>query len=113
MDAFSEKSGISKSYISLLEKNKHPKTGKSIAPSIQCMKQAAFGMDIDFNNLFSMLDGNISKDTFSLSSLEKDIIRKFRTLKNGERAMFLRTIGIEDTQKGAKCYDKSISCNHS
>lgn len=34
MDAFSEKSGISKAYISLLEKNKHPKTGKPIAPSI-------------------------------------------------------------------------------
>lgn len=60
MDAFSEKSGISKAYISLLEKNKHPKTGKSIAPSIQCIKQAAMGMDIDFNNLFNMLDGDVS-----------------------------------------------------
>ena len=28
MDAFSEKSGISKAYISLLEKNKHPKTDR-------------------------------------------------------------------------------------
>ena len=28
MDAFSERSGISKAYISLLEKNRHPKTGK-------------------------------------------------------------------------------------
>ena len=28
MDSFSDKSGISKAYISLLEKNKHPKTGK-------------------------------------------------------------------------------------
>ena len=35
MDAFSERSGISKAYISLLEKNKHPKTGKPITPSIQ------------------------------------------------------------------------------
>ena len=37
---------------------------------------------------------------FQLSNLEKNIIRKFRTLNNGERAMFLRTIGIEDTEKG-------------
>ena len=37
---------------------------------------------------------------FSLSNLEKDIIRKFRTLNNGERAMFLRTIGVDDTEKG-------------
>lgn len=60
MDAFSEKSGISKAYISLLEKNKHPKTGKSIAPSIQCIKQAADGMGMDFNTLFGMIDGNVN-----------------------------------------------------
>lgn len=39
------------------------------------------------------------KQDFPLSDLEKDIIRKFRNLSNGERAMFLRTIGIEDTEK--------------
>lgn len=60
MDAFSEKSKISKAYISLLEKNKHPKTGKTIAPSIQCIKQAANGMDMDFNMLFNMLDCDVS-----------------------------------------------------
>lgn len=42
----------------------------------------------------------IVKNVFSLSDLEKDIIRKFRTLNNGERAMFLRTIGVDDTEKG-------------
>lgn len=59
MDTFSEKSGISKAYISLLEKNRHPKTGKPIAPSIQSIKQAADGMGMDFNILFSMLDGDV------------------------------------------------------
>lgn len=59
MDAFSEKSGISKAYISLLEKNKHPKTGKPIAPSIQSIKQAADGMGMDFNTLFGKIDGNV------------------------------------------------------
>lgn len=59
MDAFSEKSGISKAYISLLEKNRHPKTGKPIAPSIQSIKQAAEGMGMDFNYLFGLLDGNV------------------------------------------------------
>lgn len=39
------------------------------------------------------------KESFSLSDLEKEIIRKFRTLNNGERSMFLRSIGIED-EKG-------------
>lgn len=59
MDTFSKKSGISKAYISLLEKNKHPKTGKPIAPSIQSIKQAAEGMGMDFNTLFALLDGNV------------------------------------------------------
>ena len=69
MDAFSDKSGISKAYISLLEKNKHPKTGKSITPSIQCIKQAADGMDMDFNVLFGMIEGNVSlKDHLQESS---------------------------------------------
>ena len=81
MDAFSEKSGISKAYISLLEKNKHPKTGKPIAPSIQCIRQAADGMGMDFNTLFGMIDGNVSlkEDVAPCSDLspkdERDIAK--------------------------------------
>ena len=63
MDAFSERSGISKAYISLLEKNKHPKTGKEISPSIQCIRQAAQGMNIDFDDLFALLDGKVEINT--------------------------------------------------
>ena len=60
MDAFSDRSGISKAYISLLEKNKHPKTGKEIAPSIQSIKQAAHGMGMTFDDLFALIDSNVS-----------------------------------------------------
>ena len=63
MDAFSERSGISKAYISLLEKNKHPKTGKEISPSILCIKQAAQGMNMSFDDLFSLLDGKVTVST--------------------------------------------------
>lgn len=59
MDAFSEVSHISKAYISLLEKNRHPKTGKPIAPSIEIIKQAADGMGMDFNELFAMIDSDV------------------------------------------------------
>lgn len=77
MDDFSKISGISKAYISLLEKNRHPKTGKPIAPSIQCIKQAADAMNMDFNILFSQIDGDItvsesksvSKKGFSINVL--------------------------------------------
>lgn len=76
MDAFSEKSGISKSYISLLEKNKHPKTGKPIEPSIACIKQAAKGLNMDFDTLFNQLDGNICIDDADLMDTEDDITKK-------------------------------------
>ena len=55
----------------MLEKNRHPKTGKPIAPSIQCIKQAAEGMNVDFNILFGKINGNVSlldeKDTDSMT----------------------------------------------
>lgn len=80
MDSFSEKSGISKAYISLLEKNKHPKTGKAIAPSVQCIKQAASGMDMDFNDLFCMIDGDVSLeelDSINFSNIGK-VLKELR-----------------------------------
>lgn len=76
MDAFSERSGISKAYISLLEKNKHPKTGKAIAPSIQCIKQAADGMGMDFNTLFGMIDGNVNLKEENTEGSEFTLSRK-------------------------------------
>lgn len=74
MDSFSEKSGISKAYISLLEKNRHPKTGKPIAPSIQSIKQAADAMGMDFNVLFGMIDGNVTLE--SVPSIKKGVTIK-------------------------------------
>ena len=93
MDSFAEKSGISKAYISLLEKNKYPKTGKPIAPSIQCIRQAAEGMGMDFNVLFGMIDGNVSltdeKPPSTLTpkderDIAKDLDRIMEKLKSGE-----------------------------
>lgn len=40
-----------------------------------------------------------TNDNFPLTTLEKKIIQKFRILNESERAMFLRSIGIED-EKG-------------
>ena len=60
MYVFAKKSGLSKAYISLLEKNKHPKTGKPIAPSISIIKQSAKAMNTDFDSLFKKLNGNVT-----------------------------------------------------
>ena len=102
MDAFSEKSGISKAYISLLEKNKHPKTGKSIAPSIQSIKQAADGMNMDFNVLFNMLDGDVTiQEELPLTQKdEKDIAKRLENtlsdLENSQNALMFSGEPLDD-----------------
>lgn len=58
MEAFSKASGISKAYISILERNARPGTNKPIAPSVETIKLASDGMNMDFNKLFSLLEGD-------------------------------------------------------
>lgn len=55
MDVFAKNSGLSKAYISMLENNKNPKTGKPIIPSIPTYQKAAEGMHISIVDLFSVL----------------------------------------------------------
>ncbi|KAA9291238.1 XRE family transcriptional regulator [Aerococcus urinae] len=62
MDSFSKRSGISKAYISVLEKNKDPRNGKKVTPSIPIIKKAAEGMGVMFDDLFNQLD---NEDTVS------------------------------------------------
>lgn len=56
MADFAEKSGLSKAYVSLLEKNKNPKTGKEITPSVDIIKKVADAIGMDFDEVFSSID---------------------------------------------------------
>lgn len=108
MDNFSEISGISKSYISLLEKNRQPKTGKPITPSIKCIQQVADCVHIDFRVLFSMLYENIplsddyspSKDLI-LSDDEKEIIIEYRNLNKDGKNMIKRMLEYSSQLSGS------------
>ena len=108
MDKFSEMIGISKSYISLLEKNKHPKTGKPIAPSIKCIHQVADCCFIDFNSLFSMLDGDVSLSEepaaidFTVTDFEKELLIAFRKADSIDKEMVLRVLGIREKSESIK-----------
>lgn len=78
MADFADRSGISKAYISLLEKNRHPKTGQTIAPSLEVIRKAAKAMNMDFDDLFDMLNGDVTlspgseEEPFSAQFLEKN-----------------------------------------
>lgn len=59
MDEFAKKSGLSKAYVGLLEKNKHPRTGKPISPSIEIIKKVSDAIEKDFDEVFNKIDGNV------------------------------------------------------
>ncbi len=86
----------------MLEKNKHPKTGKSIAPSIQSIKQAADGMNMDFNVLFNMLDGDVTiQEELPLTQKdEKDIAKRLENtlsdLENSQNALMFSGEPLDD-----------------
>ena len=56
MDAFCELSDLTKGYISMLEKNEHPKSKKPIVPSYDTIEKIAKGMKISAEDLIDMLD---------------------------------------------------------
>ncbi len=57
MDDFADKSGISKSYISMLEKNEHPKTKRPITPTTKTLELVASAMSLSVSDILDKLNG--------------------------------------------------------
>lgn len=55
MDSFAKACGLSKSYISMLESDRHPKTGDPIKPSVDTYAKIAKGMHLSVQELFDRL----------------------------------------------------------
>ncbi|MBQ7097737.1 MAG: transcriptional regulator, partial [Clostridia bacterium] len=55
MDEFSKMSGLSKGYISMLERDEHPKTKQSIIPSFETLVSVSNAMNYDIDFLISIL----------------------------------------------------------
>lgn len=60
MDEFSQKSGMSKAYISILERNYNPSTKRAAVPSIETIKRVAVATGTDFNDLIAAIDQEVS-----------------------------------------------------
>lgn len=58
MEQFAKQSGLSKAYISILERNVNPVNGKPVIPSLETIKAVAQAINMDFNEVIAMLDGN-------------------------------------------------------
>lgn len=58
-DAIAERSGLSKAYISILERNRTPKTGEPPVASLKTINSIAVAINSDFDSIFSKLDPNL------------------------------------------------------
>lgn len=81
---FSRRCGLSNSYISFLEKESNPSTGKPMIPNILQYKKIAAGMEMSLQQLFELLDGDAPVDLFpsvsfdSLTEQEQHLIVLWR-----------------------------------
>lgn len=74
MSEFAKISGLSKQYVSVLEHGKHPTSGKNVAPSLEIIKKVASAMGLSFDDLFAMLDDEVTLNTpeeVSMASKER------------------------------------------
>lgn len=59
MQDFAEKCGLSKGYISMLEKGQHPQNNRPLVPSISTLQKLAVGMNMSIDQLFSIIDSDV------------------------------------------------------
>lgn len=57
MQEFADRSGLTKGYISMLEKNSNPRSRSGITPSIETFAKCAKAMNLTVNELLQMVDG--------------------------------------------------------
>ena len=59
---FSRRCGLSNTYISFIENEKNPKTGKPMAPTLDIYKKFADAMEMSVHRLFELLDDDAPVD---------------------------------------------------
>lgn len=76
MEQFAKKSGLSKAYVSVLERNYNPVNGKTVVPSLETIKAVATAIGMDFNEVIAVLDGNQNVKVYpsGISSQIGDVI---------------------------------------
>lgn len=115
---FAKKSGVSNSYLSMLETGRQPQSGRPIVPTLTTLNKLAAAMCMRVDDLIAIVDDmpvSIKEDTapaavsFDLSPLECDLITRFRALPDGEKNFVLRSLGLPELSGKEK--DGSIAQN--
>lgn len=111
MEAFGKKCGLSRAYISILEKGINPTTGKAFVPTIDTLKRIADSTGADLDSLLKMLDDDqvvVVNRVPSLELSEKEIehIKKYRKLDAGGQDRIDRQIDFELFQLAQSAVEK-------
>ncbi len=87
MDDFARLCGLSKPYISMLEKDRNTKNGKAITPSIRTYEKIARAVGISVDSLMRMLNGDEmvsladpEPEPIALTAEEEGLVTKYRRL---------------------------------
>ena len=85
MDNFADISGLSKGYISMLEKNLNPRTGKPIVPSLDTYNSVANALNMSLDDLLRLVDKDspvslVNNMTRPLRKRERQILESFNML---------------------------------
>ena len=99
---FSRRCGLSNTYISFIENETNPTTGKPMSPTLEQYQKLAAGMDMNVHQLFELLDVDAPVDlrpspipqsvADALSPEEHELLIAFRAADDRARADALLTL---------------------
>lgn len=111
MQQLADRCHLSKSYISMLEKGRHPQNKRLLVPSLDTFKKLSSGMGIPIDLLFSLIDASDWVDngfdvdtgsSFPLTPEEMHLIEDYREASDEIRgaATTMLHISAEANRKG-------------
>ena len=111
MQQLADRCHLSKSYISMLEKGRHPQNKRLLVPSLDTFKKLSSGMGIPIDLLFSLIDASDWVDngfdvdtgsSFPLTPEEMHLIEDYREASDEIRgaASTMLHISAEANRKG-------------
>lgn len=115
MERFAEISGISKAYISILERNRTPR-GDEPSPSFEMYKSVAKAIGQDVNDLIRQVEGKISLEGTvpsippntpqeELTPDESDVLHKYRALDYAGKLRIRSALDVEYNLRPGRAAD--------
>lgn len=110
MQAFGDLCGLSRAYISILEKGINPTTGRPFAPTVDTLKKISDITDVPFDVLLNMLDADqsILVNAAPAPSTKKVPKELRKLLEDEEIALNGRMMTDEDKEKMLKIIEAAF-----